>query len=168
MKEKWKQIDGFSKYEVSTLGRVRHLVNGIISQTTKQSNRGYLSVQIYNDQGKKVNKKVHRLVAETFIPNPCNKPQVNHIDEVNTNNEVKNLEWCTNLENMRHGTTIERRTKKKYKPIRAICIETGKYQDFESIKEMIRVLELTKSGSPVTAVLKGYRKHHKGYTFELL
>ena len=56
-----------------------------------------------NGKGKTKLFRVHRLVAETFIPNPNNLPEVNHKDGDKLNNNVKNLEWCTNLENMRHS-----------------------------------------------------------------
>ena len=60
--------------------------------------KGYLTVWIKTEEGQKL-KKVHRLVAETYIPNPNNLPQVNHIDGVKTNNNVSNLEWCSNQKN---------------------------------------------------------------------
>ena len=64
---------------------------------------GYEYVHLCNGKGKTKLFRVHRLVAETFIPNPNNLPEVNHKDGDKLNNNVKNLEWCTNLENMRHS-----------------------------------------------------------------
>ena len=64
---------------------------------------GYEYVHQCNGKGKTKLFRVHRLVAETFIPNPNNLPEVNHKDGDKLNNNVKNLEWCTNLENMRHS-----------------------------------------------------------------
>ena len=64
---------------------------------------GYEYVHLCNGKGKTKLFRVHRLVAETFIPNPNNLPEVNHKDGYKLNNNVKNLEWCTNLENRRHS-----------------------------------------------------------------
>lgn len=118
--EIWRPIKGYEgAYEVSNLGRVKVLSriinvnnNGYIVQPEKiktQSNhyRGYKTVGLkYN--GTKKTAYVHRLVAETFLPNPDNLPQVNHKDEDKTNNCVENLEWCTNDYNKHYGTAILR------------------------------------------------------------
>ena len=73
---------------------------------------GYEYVHLCNGKGKTKLFRVHRLVAETFIPNPNNLPEVNHKDGDKLNNNVKNLEWCTNLENMRHSIETGLRTVK--------------------------------------------------------
>ena len=71
-------------------------------QLKTDNKRGYHSVTIFNKSGR-ISKQVHRLVAQAFISNPENKPQVNHIDEVKHNNDMHNLEWCTIAENHRHS-----------------------------------------------------------------
>ena len=119
--EVWKTIEEFDDYEVSNFGRVRSVdrikirKNGvpitikgqIITQVEKcgNSNIPRKSVTITKN-GKSYTKLVHRLVAKTFIPNPNNYPQVNHKDENPSNNNVDNLEWCTNYYNHHYGTNI--------------------------------------------------------------
>lgn len=106
--EEWKPVVGYEGlYEVNNTGRVRSTFR--YCRELKQSQRTtYRMVQLWkNHIGK--NKSVHRLVAEAFIPNDNNYPQVNHKDENKFNNNVSNLEWCTASYNQRYGTIIERR-----------------------------------------------------------
>lgn len=108
-------------YQVSNLGNVRslnynkakkiqHLKKVVINK------RGYLAVGLSKNGIFKI-KTAHRLVAETFISNPNNLPQVNHIDENKLNNSVTNLEWCTNKYNINYGTRKERISEKKGRKI---------------------------------------------------
>lgn len=104
-------IDGFPNYLVTSYGRVLSLKDENekyrILELKQSKNKGYLRVGIYKDN-KRYNKSVHQLVAQSFIPNPDNKHQVNHIDENKTNNHVSNLEWVTAKENCNHGTRNKR------------------------------------------------------------
>ena len=114
MEEKFKDIEGYEGlYQVSNLGRVKSLeryikissggIKKIKETILKFSTRnGYSIVMIYKNK-KGYRKSVNRLVAETFIPNFKNKPQVNHIDGNKLNNVVENLEWCTQKENIEHS-----------------------------------------------------------------
>ena len=106
--EVWKPVVGYEGlYEVSNIGNVRSLFRYKKTLKLSMNTTGYPCVEIFkNKKGKRVN--VHRLVATAFIPNPENKPQVNHIDENKTNNRVENLEWVTAKENMNHGTRLQR------------------------------------------------------------
>lgn len=107
--EIWKPIAGYEGlYEVSNLGRVKSLprktsTGGIMKPSTTVW--GYLMCALWKD-GKGKSFSVHRLVAEAFIPNPGNKPTVNHIDCNKKNNHVDNLEWCTQTENVRHSVRL--------------------------------------------------------------
>ncbi len=112
MDEIWKEIEGYDgRYQISNMGRVRSFaqdpVNGKI-KTGNKNFKGYLTIVLYDKNGNKTAYPVHRLVAMAFIENPLNLPQVNHKDEVKTNNRVENLEWCDNEYNSRYGTKIAR------------------------------------------------------------
>lgn len=97
--EEWKQIPNLP-YEISSLGKIRNLQGKVLK--TYVQNSGYEQIKI-NYQGLHIHKSIHRLVAEAFIPNPLNRPCVNHIDGNKLNNTVNNLEWCTNSENILHA-----------------------------------------------------------------
>ena len=110
--EIWRPIEGYEGlYEVSNLGRVRSLDRYDSrnqfrkGRIMKQNNDGrdYMSIQLCLN-GKLKKYFVHRLVAEAFLPNPDNLPQVNHKDEDKSNNRVDNLEWCTAKYNLSYGT----------------------------------------------------------------
>lgn len=106
---KWADIS-FTNYQVSNYGMVRNVKTG---HTLKPCNHnsGYLAVYLW-ENGKKVTRFVHRLVAEAFVPNPQNMPCVNHMDEDKHNNVAINLEWCDHSYNCRYGTCQERRKEK--------------------------------------------------------
>jgi hypothetical protein len=103
MKEEWRDIEGYEgMYQVSNLGRVLSLISNKILKNFFVGRGGYHRVDLCKDKVRKPY-RVHRLVAEAFIPNINNKPQVNHIDGNRINNNVENLEWCTNSENNKHA-----------------------------------------------------------------
>ncbi len=130
MEEIWRDIAGYEGlYQVSNLGRVKSLerttkrFNGFKVCEYKDGNKilkqsknykGYLFVGLCKN-GKEKKYKVHRLVAEAFIDNPNNLPQVNHKNENKECNISNNLEWCTNKYNCNYGTRNERIYKKKFK-----------------------------------------------------
>ena len=99
--EQWKVVKGFENYLVSSLGNVK-TINGKLKKVVYDSKNDYGYVELWkNNKGKKF--RIHRLVAETFIPNTLGKEQVNHIDGDKRNNCISNLEWVTPKENIRHA-----------------------------------------------------------------
>ena len=113
MEERFRKIDNngtkFSHYLVSNMGRVlstwrksQHILNPYIVGA------GHKVVKLTDDDGNRHQFYVHRLVAQAFIANPDNLPEINHKDEDKTNNRADNLEWCDRLYNMRYGTWVER------------------------------------------------------------
>ena len=100
--EIWKTIPISLKYEASTCGRIRRIKKRNILKSHKNE-RGYLAVSIKGTHGENITRFVHRLVSITFIPNPENKPTVNHIDHNPLNNNVSNLEWLSHKGQVKHS-----------------------------------------------------------------
>lgn len=138
MAETWIDVKGYEGlYQVSNLGNVKSLGN---DKKRKEkilipslNNKGYQKVNLCKN-GKDETRKVHRLVAEHFIPNPDNLPQVNHRDEDKTNNCVNNLEWCDAAYNNKYGT----RTAKTSKPIIQYTKDGQFVAEFPSTMEAAR------------------------------
>ena len=104
--EEWKNVIGYEGlYEVSNKGNVRNVRRNTLLKLSKNY-YGYIQVWLYKN-GIRTGFKVHRLVAQAFIPNPDNLPQINHKDEDKLNNCVENLEWCSNEYNVNYGHRTE-------------------------------------------------------------
>lgn len=117
MKEIWKDIIGYEGlYQVSNLGNVRKIKkNGIIKSKNVYLHKTNYVVSTFCKNGFQKTFRVHRLVAQAFIPNPNNKPYVNHKDGNKQNNCVSNLEWVTHIENMEHSKTLHIKDNRKKK-----------------------------------------------------
>lgn len=108
----WKKIKDYENYSVSTYGDVKNDKTGIILKKCKNK-KGYEQIHLYKN-GKQKTFRIHRLVAETFIPNPNNLPCIDHINTIKTDNRVENLRWCTYKENSNNPLTLERYKNKEH------------------------------------------------------
>ena len=117
MTEIWKDIEGYEVYQVSNLGNVRRVK--LLKQYSDERRGGYFFVSLCKD-GKVKTARVHQLVANAFIPNPENKPCIDHINTDRKDNRVENLRWCTHKENSNNPLTINHNIlaqRKRMKPV---------------------------------------------------
>lgn len=133
--EEWKNITGFPNHYINIKGEVLSYELSSKGKYLKGcvDRRGYVRFKL-GHKGYVKTKKGHRLVAEAFIENPENLPQVNHIDGDKTNNGVENLEWCDNAENMKHAVDSNLIKNKLEKHVHAKL----KNKDILAIREMYK------------------------------
>jgi len=155
--ELWKKHPDIDKLEVSSFGRVRS-AKGCYYKISPDK-YGYMKIA-FRMNGKNVNKSVHRLVAQTFIPNHNGFPMVNHKDCDRTNNNIENLEWCTSSYNAKYR---EKFGESLGKPVFAINLTTLEISQFSSQHEAGR--ELGVSSRSINDVIKGRQKTAYGYWF---
>lgn len=186
--EMWKNVRGYEGiYVVSSMGYVKSVKREIIgvdgvrkpvhekvlkaskSKSTERHPLQRLTVELWKDNKRK-RVLVHRLVAEAFVENPDNKPQVNHKDGNPQNNNYNNLEWVTNSENVKHAYA-NNLIRKVYNPIRATNGDIS--IDFYNIGDAAKHFDVTPNA--IRSVLKGYgRRKGKtsgtccGYTFSYI
>lgn len=170
--EIWKDIPQFEGiYQASTKGRIRSLdrerycrnkhtflCKGKILMP-KIQNSGYMIVWLRKD-GKTYAKTIHRLIAKTFIPNPSAFEQVNHKDGNKINNNVKNLEWCSRSENVKHAYRVIHRLKPR--SVKVQCVDTGEI--FESIKEAEKAFGICRGA--INQVVAGRHKTAGGLIWQ--
>lgn len=150
-KEIWKDIVGYEGlYQVSNFGRIKSLYNyrGKGNILIPRLKRGYLTIGLRKNKIRKW-KTIHRLIAQTFIPNPHNYPVVNHKNENKLDNRIENLEWCTIAYNNCYGTRLKNVKRKVSKPVIQYNLK-GKYlKEFESISDAARAVK-TSAGNIVS------------------
>lgn len=179
MKEVFKDIAGYEGlYQVSNLGRVKRVENKrcdghhilkekILKNEIKKTK--YVYVHLCKN-GKVKGFRVHRLVAETFIPNPENKSQVNHINCDKTDNRVENLEWCTASENQQHCVDNGLRVMKKgkectsSKPILQYDLDGNFVREWDCIADAERELKIHTTN--ISRVCKGIYSQTHNYIFK--
>ena len=188
--EEWRDIRDFEgMYQVSNRGRVRSLdridarnrrIKGRILAAKYGATGNYQQVCLCKD-GVHHYIAIHRLVAEAFIPNPENKPTVNHIDENKQNNNIENLEWATYMENAHHGTRIQRcyanrdykeimRKSRETKIAKGIMKHVYQYDlnmnliaEYDSVVDASKILGIDPSGIGKVARTNTPKKTYKGF-----
>lgn len=170
--EVWLPLNGYEGlYEVSSMGRIKYLLSRSerinIRSGFRWGDMGYLGIELYKDKKRK-KALIHRLVAIAFIPNPENKPWVNHIDSDRANNRVSNLEWCTPLENYEHAVKNKRMLKPPRK-VKVTNLKTGEINIFRSITYACEQLNVTCAPWICTTLINNNgKKNVCGYFWELI
>lgn len=178
-KEIWKDIPEFTgHYQVSNLGRVKSLSRFCVDRhrtgalIKPDKNANYHRVTLSKDRKPK-RFSIHRLVAICFIPNPNNKPQVNHINGIKTDNRLDNLEWCTASENINHAISTglyippSGAKNKQSKPVAMIDVNTGKVLNvFHSAVVAQKLTGVYRTG--IRNCCTGRKSHAGGYKWEYL
>lgn len=171
--EIWKDIKGYEKlYQVSNMGRIKSYprIKGCIYfdemiLNLHDNGKQYLYIDLYNNNKKK-KYYIHRLVAEAFINNPNNLPEINHKDEDRYNNFANNLEWCTHKYNLNYGNhNLKQSLSKKGKrtgkdnasSIKVICLTTRKI--FDSISKAKKYYNLPNQSSSISRCCKNKLKY---------
>lgn len=175
--EIWKDIPGYEGlYQVSTMGNVRSLEryytsgNGVVRKTGglltfKLNYHGYFRVGL-SKNGKTIYKFVHSLVAEVFIPNPFGFPQINHKNEVKTDNSVSNLEWCTAKYNSNYGHRTEKIMKTHYRPVVQKTLDGKIVRIWENIIMAQEYVGNNRKSTVICGCLNGRKKTAYGYKWE--
>lgn len=172
-------VPEYPDYLIETDGRIFSLKTHKWLKASVGTN-GYYGIELANAKGRK-RMNIHRLVALTFIPNPNNLPQVNHKDENKLNNDVSNLEWCTNQYNMTYGTLTERRVahtdyskpiykdiarkngKKVSRRIQQYTLNGDFIGEFESIRDAVKINGF--SSNHICECARGKRQTSNGYVW---
>ena len=148
----WKTVKNYDKYEVNENGEIRNKRTKKLLKPETDKKWGYLRVSLYITKKQAKHELVHRIVANTFIPNPYNLKEVNHKDENKRNNCVNNLEWCTPQENCIHS---------KGKPVTMIYTNKQYGKTYRCISDAER--ETGIDNASIIRCCKGKQKSAGGY-----
>lgn len=161
MTEQWRDVYGYEGlYRVSNMGRVLSVRTETVLKPSLC--KGYCVVSLH-DHGQR-NFKVHRLVAAAFSPNPENKPTVNHINEIKTDNRACNLEWATVAEQNTHGTRLDRAAKSNRREIRQYSLSGQLVRVWSSTTEAARALGISKGN--IWSALEGRYQQAGGFIWK--
>ncbi len=165
MKEEWKDIVGYEGlYRVSSLGRVFSVRSGRCLQPYGSGHKNqYLIVDLCVN-GQRKHCRIHRLVAEAFLPNPDLLPQVNHINEDGSDNRVENLEWCDARYNNNYGSHKERAAVGHYKPVEQYDLEGNYIRGWISATAAAKELNINQNH--ISEVCRGKRNTCGGYKWK--
>lgn len=157
---------GFDGYFVSKYGDIFSIKTGeVIKLKPWKDNVGYYQVVMYNNEGKRKYRRIHRYVALAFCKGRKNGPMVNHLDGNKLNNYYKNLEWTTNSINTQQGYDQDKYLDRHNCELIAISKKTGHRFLFKSIRECAEQLSLNRK--TISSILKGEKRNNYDYEFEL-
>ena len=183
MEEIWKDIPECKGYQVSNIGRIRSVDRVVYAInrwgkltprrykgkliTTFAYPNGYMAF-VYRKFNKTIkNYLIHRLVAQAFIPNPDNLPQINHKNEQRGDNRVDNLEWCTDVYNKMYNNRSKRVAIANGKPIEQLSMEGHFIREFPSIREAARSVNGDMKSIRMCCQKNTMTHYYKGYRWRL-
>lgn len=179
--EVWREIKGYEGlYSVSSFGNVKS-ISRIIYRTSKHGvktsqavpekikkgsidKNGYIKVGLWKNN-KQLTVSVHRLVAKAFLKNPLKLPQINHIDEVKSNNNINNLEWCTSFHNVNHGSGIQRGVDARVKKINQYLLSGKFIKTWSGVPEIAKFYNI--SDKSIYNILKKKNRQSHGFMWKI-
>lgn len=174
--EIWADVKGYEGlYLISTYGnckttnyrpgygRIPEDINDIMKIENPDNHQGYCTIKL-SKNGKKRTARIHRLVAEVFIPNPNNYPCVNHIDGNKLNNHIENLEWCTHQQNMQHASLNNLVNRGKTTRIKQLTLNNEVVKVYKSIREAARETGICRDS--ITKCLKGKQQQCNNFKWK--
>lgn len=174
MEEVWKDIQGYEGYyQVSNKGNVRSVDREVRCSNSIRFYKGRILSQCEDDHGyyrvllskagKHRSSQVHRLVAEAFIENPNDLPEVNHKDEISKNNCVENLEWCSKKYNLEYGTGRQRSVQMHRKAVIQFDMNGNFIAEYDGVNTAARAIRKPKDATAITKCCGGKKQTAHGY-----